>query len=147
MTIEKDLYFVAVKVFLRNQEGKLLITKDVFGAWDIPGGRLRENDFETSLDDVIERKMREELGDDVQYKLGEQLLTMRHERDEVLPSGEKEKRRIFALGYDATYIGGEIQLGKSHEKYEWISVEEDVDPKKYFTGGWLKGVQEYLSLI
>ncbi len=48
-TVNKDVYFVAVKVFLQNEKGKLLITKDRFGDWDIPGGRLRENDFDVPL--------------------------------------------------------------------------------------------------
>jgi hypothetical protein len=38
---EKDLYYVAVKLFLRN-ENKLLITHDIFGDWDLPGGRIRK---------------------------------------------------------------------------------------------------------
>jgi len=40
----KDLYFVAVKIFLEDKDGRLLITKDRFGDWDLPGGRLREKD-------------------------------------------------------------------------------------------------------
>lgn len=34
---QKDLYFVAVKVFL-EKDGQLLILKDGFGEWDLPGG-------------------------------------------------------------------------------------------------------------
>ena len=45
MINEKDLYFVAVKIFILNNKGELLITKDKFGDWDIPGGRGTEDDF------------------------------------------------------------------------------------------------------
>ena len=41
----KDLYFVAVKLFLEDKDGKLFIFKDRFGEWDLPGGRLRINEF------------------------------------------------------------------------------------------------------
>ncbi len=110
----KDLYFVAVKIFLMNGND-LLITKDRFGSWDIPGGRLRENDFETSLEDVVERKIKEELGNSIKYKLSKPIIFMRHERDEILVSGNKEKRRIFAIGYKAKYLNGNLELGKNHE--------------------------------
>ncbi len=142
----KDLYFVAVKVFLKDNTGNFLITKDIFNTdWDIPGGRLRENDFETPLVSVVKRKISEELGENLLYELGEPVIFMRHERDEIMPSGNKEKRRIFAIGYQAKYLGGEIKLGKHHEKYEWVSVDTFI-PEDYFTGGWLKGVKEYMHL-
>jgi|SRR3989344_860443 len=138
----KDVYFVAVKVFLIDNEHRLLITKDRFGDWDIPGGRLKENDFNIPLENITERKMKEELGDIVRYELGRPVIFMRHERDEILLSGAREKRRIFAVGYGATYIGGEIKLGKNHEKYEWVDIGA-FKPEDYFTGGWLSGVKEF----
>lgn len=140
----KDTYFVAVKVFLLNSSGDFLIIKDRFGDWDIPGGRLREQDFNTPLEVVAERKIKEELGEYIGYKLGGLVLSMRHERDEILPSGEREKRKIFALGYTAQYEGGEIKIGKNHQKYEWVSVKE-FKAEDYFTGGWLKGVKDFQS--
>jgi len=142
MSITKDLYFVAVKVFLRDGT-KLLITKDRFGAWDLPGGRLREMDFLTSLEEVVARKVKEELGEFVTYKLAMPTVFMRHERDEILSDGGSEKRRIFALGYEAEYLGGDIKLGQNHELYEWVDVNDFI-PENYFTGGWLSGVKEYL---
>lgn len=138
----KDVYFVAVKVFLQDEKGRMLITKDKFGDWDIPGGRLRENDFLTPLESVVGRKIKEELGDKIKYELGEPIVFMRHERDEILASGERAKRRIFAVGYNAKYLGGDLSLGKNHEKHEWVSVDSFV-PEDYFKGGWLQGVKEF----
>ena len=67
---EKDLYFVAVKALLRKGD-KLLITKDIFkDGWDIPGGRIKPEEFETPLPDVMERKIREELGPETPVVLG-----------------------------------------------------------------------------
>jgi ADP-ribose pyrophosphatase YjhB (NUDIX family) len=138
----KDHYFVAVKIFLQDASGRLLITKDRFGDWDIPGGRLRENDFDAALPDVVARKLKEELGDSVLYELGEPVIFMRHERDEILADGRREKRRIFAIGYKALYKGGEPKLGKNHERYEWVEFKS-FKPEAYFKGGWLKGVKEF----
>lgn len=140
--MKKDLYFVAVKIFLEDNKGNFLITKDRFGDWDIPGGRLREVDFDIEFTDVVERKMKEELGEELNYKLGEPVIYMRHERDEILDNGKKEKRRIFAIGYRAKYLDGKIILGKNHTGYEWVSIK-NFKPESYFSGGWLKGIREY----
>ena len=145
IAMEKDLYFVAVKVFLLDSHGRLLIIKDIYDdGWDLPGGRLRPVDFDAPLEEVVQRKMNEEVGDKVKYKLGKPVVFFRHERDEVLASGNKEKRRIFAVGYEAEYLGGEIQLGDCLKDYKWVVIK-DFKPEDYFIGGWLKGVQEYLK--
>ncbi|MEK7588907.1 MAG: NUDIX domain-containing protein [Patescibacteria group bacterium] len=139
---KKEMYFVAVKVFL-EKDGKFLICKDDFGDWDLPGGRIKKNEFETSLEDVVKRKLSEELGDNIEYILGEPIVYMRHERKEVTPLGDTAK--IFALGYVAKFLGGDIKLSPRHTEMFWVETE-NFKPEDYFTGGWLKGVQEYLKI-
>ncbi|HNX10996.1 MAG TPA: NUDIX domain-containing protein [bacterium] len=146
LELEKDLYFVAVKVFLTDEAGRLLITKDRFGDWDLPGGRLRGDDFFEALEDVAARKISQELGGEVRYELGRPLVFMRHERQEILASGERALRRIFAIGYEAKYLGGEIGLGQNHENYEWVDAKT-FNPEDYFSGGWLQGVKDYQAII
>ena len=138
--MDKDLYFVAVKLLLRNGD-KLLITHDVFGDWDIPGGRIKKDEFEAPLESVAERKIKEELGGEIRYKLGEPKVFFGHERKEQRLG---EMVRIFDIGYEAEYQAGEIQLGNHHDKFEWVDLN-DFQPEKYFTGGWLKGLQEYMK--
>lgn len=140
--MDKDLYFVAVKLLLRDGD-KLLITHDIFGDWDIPGGRIKKDEFEAPLESVIKRKMSEELGPGVKYELGQPKIFFRHERKEQRLG---EMVRIFAIGYEAQYQGGEIKLGNHHDKYEWVDVRS-FKPEDYFTGGWLKGLQEYLKSL
>lgn len=138
----KDTYFVAVKAFILDEEGNILITKDRFGDWDMPGGRLREEDFNTPLEEVLARKIREELGESVTYELGSPAVFMRHERDEVMSDGSRQKRRIFAIGYGVKFKGGEIKLGANHAAYEWVPLGS-FDPAARFTGGWLRGLQDF----
>lgn len=137
----KDLYYVAVKLLLRNQD-RLLITHDVFGSWDLPGGRMRKREFNNSLSSVVERKIHEEIGKDVVYTIGEPAVFFRVEREESDLDGQTV--RIFAIGYEAEYKGGEIQLGRHHDRYEWVDVN-DFRPEDYFVGGWLTGIREYLE--
>ncbi|HSX31266.1 MAG TPA: NUDIX domain-containing protein [Candidatus Saccharimonadales bacterium] len=140
---EKDWYFVAVKVFLRDGD-RLLVLHDKYGSWDIPGGRIRPEDFETPLEEIIDRKMGEELGPDVKYSAPKpNNIFFRVER---LEAGLGRKVRIFAVGYEAQYQGGKIALGKYMERYEWVDVNT-FKPEDTFKGGWLKGVQEYLAKV
>ncbi len=141
---KKDIYFLAVKVFL-CKGGSLFICKDSFGHWDLPGGRIIASEFKTRLEKIVERKMKEELGLGLRYTLGKPVLFMRHERKESMPGGRK-KARIFAIGYEAKYVGGEIKLSNRHTNCLWVPVKK-LNPKKYFRGGWLHGVEEYLRLI
>lgn len=140
----RQLYYVAVKLFLRDGD-RLLVTKDIFGDWDLPGGRIRRDEFEVPLEAVVGRKVREELGLELKYELGKPAVFMRHERHEQILQGQPEVR-IFAVGYEAKYVGGEPKLGDYHEKMEWVDVKT-FDPTTCFAGGWLKGVQEYLELV
>ena len=136
----RDLYYVAVKGFL-ERNGKLFVFRDRYGDWDLPGGRIQRHEFRTPLERVLERKIREELGRGVRYRLGKPAVFMRHERREVSRHGQRI--RIFAIGYRAAFHGGEIKLSPQHTEYRWVSLER-FSPRNYFKGGWLAGVQEYL---
>ena len=137
----KDSYFVAVKVLLIRQD-RLLIMHDVFGDWDIPGGRIKPNEFETPMQDIVDRKIREELGNSIEYELREPKVFFRHERIE---RSSNRKSRIFAIGYEAKYKSGEIVLGGNHDEYRWVDLN-GFEPDKFFKGGWLKGLNEYLEI-
>ncbi|MFC1629729.1 NUDIX domain-containing protein [Patescibacteria group bacterium] len=141
-TEQKDTYFVAVKVFL-EKEGKLLILQDSFGEWDLPGGRIKKNEFNVPLNQITKRKMFEELGDDIQYVIGKPVVFMRHERIEQVQ--DNPAVRIFAIGYEGILKNGNIKLSDRHSKALWVD-PKNFEPQKYFKGGWLKGVQEYLNV-
>ena len=140
---EKDLYFVAVQIFLLDS-GRLLITHDIYGDWDLPGGRIRKDEFNKPLESVIDRKIGEELGQEVRYTLGQPKVFFRVERKEHNLGGQIV--HIFAVGYEANYLGGEVHLGDHHDQMEWVETSS-FKPEEYFNGGWLRGVQEYLKLI
>ena len=139
---QKETYFVAVKVFL-EKDGKFLILKDNFGDWDLPGGRIKKDEFYAPLDQVVKRKMSEELGSTISYHVDEKPhLFMRHERREASPGNPTV--RIFALGYRAQLETGEITLSPRHTEALWVDPKTFI-PETYFKGGWLTGVQEYIA--
>lgn len=137
----KDTFFVALKVLLRDKN-MLLITHDIFGDWDIPGGRIKPDEFDTSFEDIIKRKITEELGEKVKYELQEPKVFFRHERIE---DATNQPVRIFAIGFSSIYKSGDIVLGDHHDEYRWVDVKS-FEPTEYFKGGWLKGILEYKQL-
>jgi ADP-ribose pyrophosphatase YjhB (NUDIX family) len=141
-TDQKDTYFVAVKIFL-ERDGKFLVMKDNFGDWDLPGGRIRRDEFEVPLESIIARKMSQEVGPQVKYEIGKPLLFMRHERVEAAPGNPTV--RIFAIGYSATWKSGEPKLSERHTEILWAD-PKTFKPEDYFKGGWLKGVKEYMEI-
>jgi 8-oxo-dGTP diphosphatase len=141
-TVEKDTYFVAVKVFL-EKDGKFLVMKDNFNDWDLPGGRIKKDEFHADLTEVVARKMKQELGEDLQYELGKPLLFLRHER--VEQASGNPTVRIFAIGYPAKWIDGDVKMSERHTEMLWAD-PKTYNPEDYFTGGWLKGVKEYIAI-
>ena len=134
----KAVYFVAVKVFLRDGD-KLLIVHDVWNNWELPGGRIKSHEFQKPLKEIVERKMREELGDDVKYS-------------ELKPTGTffqverlelDTKVRIFAIGFEAQYIGGEIKLSDNHDELRWVNINT-FKPLELQNNDWMRGVEDYL---
>jgi 8-oxo-dGTP pyrophosphatase MutT (NUDIX family) len=141
---QKDPYFVAVKLFL-EREGKFFIFKDKFGDWDLPGGRIKKHEFETPFGAIIQRKMNEEVGEGVHYDVDERpLVLMRHERVEASPGNPTV--HILGIGYRAQWKSGEPQLSEAHTEMRWVDLAT-YQPEEHFTGGWLRGVQEYLALV
>lgn len=123
-----------------------MIIRDKFtDGWDLPGGRICKEEFNSPLPQVVKRKIAEELGSSIKYNLGEIKTTFRHERVEQ-GIDNNPTIRIFAVGYEARYLKGEIKLGDYIEEYKWININE---PKllKLLHGGWQEGVKEYLKNI
>jgi 8-oxo-dGTP pyrophosphatase MutT (NUDIX family) len=136
----KSAYFIAAKALIRDGKN-LLITHDIFGSWDIPGGRIKGDEFAKPLEEVLDRKLREELGANVQYQIGRPNTFFQVERNEA---GIDQKVGIFAVGYEVSYLGGEIMLGEHHDEYRWVNIN-NFQPETLFEGGWLTGLQQYLN--
>ena len=142
-SMAKDEYLVAIKLLLRDGD-KLLITHDTFGQWDLPGGRIRRDQFDTPIEEVLSGKILEELGPDLAYQLGEIKTTFRIERSEV--GRGDEKVRIFGVGYEAKYLNGDITLGEFHDRFEWINIKT-VNLADYSSvSGWVEKLDDYIKM-
>lgn len=144
-------YHVAVKAFIRDGD-KLLICKDAFfenesvAEWDLPGGRIKADEFETSLEEILAREIIEELGPDLKYKNNGPAVIFRHRRTEQTAPG-KPKISILMIGFDVEYLGGDIKISNEHTEYKWLPVNDLGDAEKYFVGGWIDGIKKYLKYL
>ena len=76
---KKDLvknanFQIALKLIFKNSRDEILglkmpDTSVMGGYYDLPGGRIKENEIKINFRKVIEREMKEELGNLVKYRL------------------------------------------------------------------------------
>src|SRR4030042_952695 len=120
MNIKKSyaVYWIAFKILLEKGGKFLFLTTSVMRLLDLPGGRADDNEGKTPLKKILEREVREELGDNIKYKLGEPIFQYRR-------YDQTKKMYNLITVYKAKYISGPIKLSFEHSKYQWLS------PKRY----------------
>lgn len=139
-SLEKGSFPVAVKALI-HRDNELLILHDVFGDWDLPGGRLLSQEFGQDIKQVITRKISEELGNQIDYKIGNLCTYFQVERIE---HDTGNLSQIFGLGFTTEYLDGDINLGPHHDKFVWVNLT-DFRPSDYFKHGWEIGLEKFLE--
>lgn len=109
-------YHIGLKILLSRGREFLFLTTAPDGRIDLPGGRIDGSEHYTPLEEILEREVREELGDSIRYKLGKPLFQFRRHF-------EDKGFRVFITVYEADFLSGEIQLSDEHSRYEWISAK------------------------
>lgn len=102
---------ISLKVLMRD-ENRILLTRGE-GGIDLPGGRIDIGEENIPFSDVISREIREELGENIKFRLGLVLFTHRL-------GYTKEGEGIINIVFDAEYISGDIKLSDEHVSYEWV---------------------------
>ena len=110
---------VAVKAFIVNDEGKLLLLEknienrpEYPSRWDIPGGRIEPG---SNLRENLERELFEETGCSV---VGMEKLVF---AQDIL----RETFHIVRLTY-VVHVAGTLKLSDEHKGYGWYTYEEVV---------------------
>ena len=108
---KQAMFQISVKILLRNGN-KILLTrskKDI----DLPGGRIDVGEENMPFGDIIAREVREELGEDIKFRLGP-ILFIHH------IGHTREEGWILNIVFDAEYVSGDIKLSEEHVSYEWV---------------------------
>jgi len=141
---EKALYQISLKLIIKNEKGEILVLKaldDNFiysGFYDLPGGRIDDNEFSIGFIDILKRELAEEVGDvkvviyNKPVALSKALL------------GRVNKFRVIYIFFEADYEGGVVTISEEHTAYKWVKLE-DIKLEDYFVSGILEGLKRYLQ--
>ncbi|QQS22830.1 NUDIX hydrolase [bacterium] len=120
---------VGVKAIMKNSKGKILALEAHMNGpmaeyYDMPGGRIDEEEVGTPFSDILRREIREELGD-IEFDLDPNPIAA---VSWLWPNGQP----MTFIYYPAKLTGGEPQISEEHLSYKWVEpTEEELD--KYFT--------------
>ena len=142
---ENALFFVSLKIILRNDDGAVLLlklppTSAMAGYYDLPGGRIRGGEEKIPFREIIAREIREEIGD-ITFKLCEVPAAVG--RHFYVSKKTHKEQNLFWIFLEAQYVYGKIEISDEHTKYEWIHITED-NVDKLFIKGALEGMWSYL---
>jgi len=145
---KKDLYQVSLKVILKNDKDEVLILNghprgSFAGFYDLPGGRIHEDEFTISYAEIIQREIAEEIGD-AKILLNPKPVAIGRHFTPASMTSEKKDARIFYVFFEAKLVGGEIKISKEHDGFKWVNLNEH-EPEKLFKSGILEGIKMYLS--
>lgn len=115
------MFHIGLKVLLVNDKGEFLLLKAIskrtewHNTWDLPGGRINQDELDIGFHKIIDREIKEEAGD-IQYKLRPDPVAL------AKCSYKNEATDRFFILFEAKYLGGEIKLSDEHSEYVWKKV-------------------------
>ncbi|MFA6896700.1 MAG: NUDIX hydrolase [Patescibacteria group bacterium] len=138
---------ISLKLILENEQGEILGLKCVnegilAGFYDFPGGRINSDELQTPHKEIIAREMQEEVGGEVKYEVDFRPVST----GKYIYYSETLGRDncIFMIFFKAKYHGGKIRISEEHSGYKWLDLKSE-SASKYFTGGFLEGVERFLK--
>lgn len=120
------LYQVTVKLQLMDGD-KLLVLTSPDGLIDFPGGRVDESEQSLSMEEVLAREIREELGDNFRYEIVDTAFVAYRSYEDL-----GQTYHVLAVHYRATLVDGTIKLSDEHSHYEWINPASLLGQQKRF---------------
>lgn len=148
----KELYQISLKLILKNENGEALILKaqergSYAGFYDFPGGRINSGEFNTPIMEILEREVREEIGN-IKYSSIKSAPVAIGRHSFIASWGVPEEINkdafVLYLFFEGNYIDGDIKISEEHTDYKWVKLE-DLELEKYFKSGILEGIKMYLK--
>lgn len=145
---DRDFYQVSLKLILNNDKGKTLLLKaqnrDTYaGFYDLPGGRINEDEFNVPLPEIVRREVEEEIGA-VQYDLNPKPVAVARHLIPANISVHKRDVHVLYILYEGHFQAGEITISREHQGFDWVDLNK-IELDKYLKSGNLEGVKMYLG--
>lgn len=137
-------YNVSLKVFLQNDKWETLILKTPDSSsyewnYDLPWGRIDEDEFYVDLLDILDREIKEEVWD-IKYEVSSRPVAVSRHRAQY----DTHKEDIFYPFYEAKIISWDIHISDEHSWYKWVKLN-DIVFEDYFISWILDWVKMYLN--
>jgi 8-oxo-dGTP pyrophosphatase MutT (NUDIX family) len=145
---DRDFYQVSLKLILKNTAGEILLMKaqdkDTYaGFYDLPGGRINVNEFTVPLPDIVQREVREEIGD-VKYELNPKPVAVARHLIPASISVHKRDVHVLYLLYEGLYVSGDIAVSRERTGFIWADPHK-IELEKFLKSGNLEGIKMYLE--
>lgn len=132
---------VSLKLILKNTEGKILALEaqgngPMADYYDIPGGRIDEEEIGIPFTEIFTRELQEELGD-VKFFVEPRPITA---LTWTWPNG----KQIAYVYYEGLLISGEPKISEEHLSSKWINLNE-TEINKHFTTFHKSALLQYIS--
>lgn len=145
----RDFYQISLKTILKNDKSEVLILNghprgSFAGYYDLPGGRIDVSEFTVPFADIIERELKEEVGDVTVTVHPKPVALGRH----LIPASmtsEKSDLHVLYIFFEAKLMSGDIVISDEHDGFKWIDLKNS-QPAKLFKSGILEGINMYLDI-
>lgn len=132
---------VATKLILTNNQGEILALEalsngSMKGYYDLPGGRMDEEEIGKPFPEIIAREVLEELGE-IDYQLDPRPVTS---LSWVWPNGQA----ITFIYYQAKFLNGEIKISDEHLSYKWLKLTK-ASWEKHFTSYHKEALKNFIN--
>lgn len=143
----KALYQVSLKAFLKNANGELPILGvddggTYSGYYDVPGGRIHDDEFHIPLTSALAREIREEIGTDAFSLEPFPVAVGRHQVPGKNEHVDHDVQVLYIF-FAGQIRSEEIHISAEHTSFQWVKLES-IDTVTYFTSGIREGVEMYL---
>lgn len=145
MKDENKISYIGVKGVIVNDDGNVLITQEPTyffdgGKWELPGGKINNGEEKVPLEEILQREIREELGEKFQIQVGKIIDVMRRPWNNPGASADQ----VMLVVFECRYQGGGIQLSHENNDFAWINAKEL--PQYEFISGYLPVLEKYFGL-
>jgi len=138
-----EFYQVSLKAIIRRSDGKILCLNGKKGAsfegyYDLPGGRIGKDEFKTPLNEILQRELKEELGDLSVSISSAPCALGRHWSLDGFPV-----LYVFFRAECGTLVD-DVSVSHEHEGFSWLDITKE-NVETYFVSGILEGMKQYIQ--
>lgn len=119
-----QFYYVGLKALIQNENGEglfLQVPEHIAGriSYDLPGGRIDDDEFDVDYMSILRREIIEEVGDEIVVEIDQTPIGIARR---YMMCEEYGKVPVLLIMFKALYKGGNILLSDEHVGFNWFDI-------------------------